>query len=153
MALASICGCGCGHRDLLPFIGQWKANFVVDKIKEGGSDEDRRREGLRGFLQMYATHQSFKLHLEGEQEIFDAEGTWSHDGDRVVLSFSSNKIDDQGGAEKRNPNLKFIPPSDLSSAFTRDMALRLSKDKKSMVGLETSIGHLTGHHVFTRSTD
>ena len=153
LGFASILLCGCGHRDLMPFLGQWKATFAVDKIREGGTDRDLRRESLHGFLQMYLTHQSFKLHLEGEQEILDADGTWSHVGDQVILKFTGTKIDDEGGEAKRDPNKKFIPAPDLTEAYSRDMALKLSADKKTMMGLETSIGHLTGHHVFIRSND
>jgi hypothetical protein len=144
---------GCGSKDALPYLGRWHGVFVVDKIREGSTEQDRKREGLRGSLQVYATNHSFKLHLEGEQEVIDGEGTWSHVGTTVTLKFTTVKIDDEGGAEKRDPNLKFIPALDVHSAYQRSMVLHLSKNKQALGGLEVSIGHLTGHHLFTRSSD
>jgi hypothetical protein len=144
---------GCGSKDKLPYLGRWHGDFVVDKILQGGTDKDRQREGLRGSLQVYATDDRLILHLEGEQEVIDVNGTWEHTGTAMTLRFTRIKIDDMGGANLRDPNLKFIPSVDVRTAFQRNMVLHLSRDKQKLNGLEVSIGPLTGHFLFTRSTD
>ncbi len=144
---------GCGSKDAIPYLGRWHGDLVVDKTDRAGTDKDLQRESLRGALQIYATDKRCKLHLEGEQETIDAEGNWSHTGTTVTIKFTSVKIDDQGGADRRDPNLKFIAPVDIRAAYQRNLILHLSRDKKKLLGLEVTLGHLTGHHVFTRSSD
>ena len=144
---------GCGSKDAIPYLGRWHGDFIVDSVTPPVSAKDMKREELHGSLQIYATNLSFKMHFEGEQESLDAEGTWSHVGTTVTLKFKSVKIDDEGGAERRDPNLKFIAPSAIHAAYQRNLVLHLSKDKKTLAGLEVTLGSLTGRHMFTRSND
>jgi len=144
---------GCGNSEIVPFLGRWKAAFAVDGIAGGGSAKDMARESLHGYLQVYATNRSYKLHLEGEQEAIDADGVWTQTKDRLTLRVTTLKIDDEGGAALRNPNMKFILPTDIRSAYSHKIDVRLSKDKKTLMGLETSIGNLQGKHIFIRSND
>lgn len=150
---AALIVAGCGHGDQIAYLGRWHGDFVVDEITGGGTDKDRQREGLHGSLQVYETHQSCKLHLQGEQETIDADGFWSLEKGAMMLKFTKIAIDDNGGYEHRDPNLKFIPPTDITASYQRSLVLHLSKDKQKLNGLEISIGHLVGHYLFTRSTD
>jgi hypothetical protein len=144
---------GCGSKENIPFLGRWKADFVVDRMTVPGTEKDQRREGLHGYLQVYQTGLKFKMRLEGEQEAIDGSGTWSHKGNHVTLTFTDLKIDDMGGAQHRDPNLKFILPAAIQAAYQRELTLNMSPDKKTLNGLDVTIGNLVGRHVFTRSLD
>ena len=69
---------------------------------------------------------------------------------RVTLSSTSVKIDDGGGEEVRNPNRAWIDPAALREAYSRPLALRLSKDGQHLTGLLVEVGPLTGTHSFVR---
>ena len=133
----------------MPFLGKWSGGFTVEKVGPGAVG-DAARNSLKGFLQIYKTGSRFELHLEGEQFGLVAGGSWAQKDGRVTLSPKDVKIDDGGGEEVRNPNRAWIAPPELRTAYSRPMALRLSKDGKRLTGLLIEVGPLTGTHSFVR---
>lgn len=153
IALALTGRAACSNKDLIPFMGKWAGGFVVDRVKQGpDTDKDRKRSGLNGYLQIYGTQRSFKLHLEGEQQTLDIAGTWIAKGNKVTLTTTDFQMDDQGGADLRNPNQKFVPAEDLNRGYSHPVVLTLSADKKRLTGLPTSIGDLVGRHEFVKDS-
>lgn len=144
------------NKDLVPFLGKWSGGFEVSQIQNANRDtpEDRRRLGLMGYLMVYGSRHSFKIHLEGEQEVFDIGGKWAIKGQRLILTADPQTfaLDDEGGAESRNPNRKFIPADDLRAAFGKPIPLDLSKDKKAFASPLTSIGNLIGAFRFKKES-
>jgi hypothetical protein len=141
----------CSNQELIRFFGKWSGGFRVETIRNGpDTPEERKRYGLEGFVMVYATKHSFKMHLEGEQEVLDLAGFWTVKGQRLTLKVTEVKIDDQGGADLRDPNRKFIPPADIQAAYARPIVLDLSPDKKRYTGLPISIGPLIGRHLFVK---
>jgi hypothetical protein len=139
------------NRDLLSYTGKWKGGFTVDAIEPGPNTEtDRRRSRLEGYLQVYLTRRSYKLHLEGEQQGIDVDGTWTVKEGRVTLTPKEVKIDDQGGESKRDPNKKYIPNEAVTAAYNRPLVLVLAPDKRSYQGLPTTVGTLLGKHHFEK---
>lgn len=138
----------CANKGLLPYVGKWTGGFVVDDAPGGGSARDRARNDLHGYLQLYRS--SFQMDLEGEQEGVLLKGTWAVKGKDLMLTPTDLSIDDHGGADQRNPNLKFIPPDDVRAAYAHPLALKISPDKKRLLGLEISMGKLLGRHLFAR---
>ena len=134
----------------MPYLGKWTGGFDVESVKKGLAVADPARNRLKGFLQLYRTGARYELHLDGEQFALVAGGTWAQKDRRVTLSPMSVKIDDGGGAEARDPNRAWIDPAALSAAYSRPMALRLSKDDQHLVGLPDEVGLLTGTHSFVR---
>lgn len=134
------------HKEYLPFLGKWAGKFEVASIKGGGSDKDKKRESLSGYVQVYATKQTYKMEMEGEQETIDITGTWTLQGNRITLKPKSVLIDDKGGAEFRDPNKKFIPSDRVHAAYGQPLILVESPNKKSLTGLEITIGDLVGTH-------
>jgi len=143
---------GCQpNKERMPFYGRWGGGFVVDAIAGGGTEKDRQRSTLNGYLMLYATGNSFLMHEEGEQEILDIKGTWRLlKPTRVELEIAEIKIDDMGGEDKRDPNRKFIPTDDVRAAYSRPLVLDISPDKQSLTGLRLAMGDLTGRHVYKR---
>lgn len=133
----------------MPFLGKWSGGLTVDRVGPGvvGGPE---RNNLKGFLQLYRTESRFELHLDGEQFGLVAGGSWTQKDGQVTLSPKTVKIDDGGGQEARNPNRAWIDPADLRTAYSRPLALRLSKDGKRLTGLLVEVGPLTGTHAFVR---
>lgn len=138
------------NKDLLPYVGKWTGKFVVEEMTGGGTAQERVRNNLHGYLQLYRTKESYLLHMEGEQEIIDVKGTWQRKGSQIELKATEVKINDFGGEEKRDPNKMFIDPEKVREAYSRPMVLKLSEDKRSLSGPQTSIANLIGRHVFTR---
>lgn len=141
---------GCGSRASMPYLGKWSGAFHVEKVAPGAAVKDPERNTLRGFLQLYATGEKFELHLDGEQFALIAKGTWKQKDGRFTLSPTEVKIDDGGGEDARNPNRAWITPADLRAAYSRPLALRLSKDGQTLTGLLVDVGPLTGTHSFKR---
>lgn len=141
------------NQDLMPFTGRWKGGFTVDSIQKGSDTaDDRHRSRLEGYVQVYLTGRKYVLHLEGEQQGIDVTGTWTAKGDRITLQSKSVTIDDQGGADARNPNKKYIPNEVVNEAYSRQMVLVLSKDKHNLRGLKVSVGDLIGEHAFEKDS-
>ena len=148
---AILSGCNM-HGDLLPFLGKWKGKYEVKSIVGGGSDKDRVREQLQGFVQVYATNRSYKMEMEGEQETIKIDGTWTIKGNKLTLDPKSVIIDDMGGADVRDPNKKYIPAEDVRDAYGQPLVLTESKDKKALHGLEMTVGKLVGKHEFLKDS-
>ena len=144
---------GCNHnKELMPFLGKWIGRFEVSDISGGGTPTDMKREQLRGYVQVYATERSYKMEMEGEQETIDISGFWTIKGNRITLTPKVVTIDDQGGADKRDPNKKFIPADAASAAYSRPLLLQETPDKKSLNGLKITIGSLIGTHFFVKDS-
>ncbi len=139
------------NRDLLTYTGKWKGGFTVDSITTGPDDEaNRHRSRLQGYVQIYLSNRRFQLHLEGEQQGIDVDGSWTADGNRVTLKPREVKIDDQGGEAKRDPNKKYIPNEAVMAAYNRPLVLIQTPDKKGYEGLVVTVGPLLGKHRFTK---
>ena len=139
---------GC-DRSAMPFLGKWSGGFTVERAGKGAVG-GAARNSLKGFLQLYRTGERYELHLEGEQFGLVAGGTWSQKDGRLTLAPTSVKIDDGGGEETRDPNRAWIDPAQLREAYSRPLALRVSKDGKKLTGLLVSVGPLVGTHAFVR---
>lgn len=136
---------------LVPYYGKWSGGFNVEAFRLGqGNQKLRDRASLRGYLMLYATGKKFKLHLEGEQEIIDLDGTWTVEKERVMLRTTATKIDDMGGEEARDPNKFFVTGEAVRDAYARPIPLRMSKDRQKLTGLRITIGEYEGTHEFTR---
>ncbi len=144
---------GCNmHTELMPFLGKWSGKFVVTTLKNGGSDKDRTREELKGFVQVYATHRTYKMELEGEQETINIEGNWTISDKRITLTPKHLVIDDKGGADLRDPNKKYIAAEDVRAAYGQPLILTEAANKKALHGLEITVGNLQGHHEFIKDS-
>ena len=144
---------GCTHnKELLPFLGKWSGRFEVAEIEGGGTSKDLKREQLFGYVQVYATSRSYKMQMQGEQEIIDITGTWTISGNRITLTPSEVVIDDQGGADQRDPNKKFIPADDVRAGYSRPLVLQETPNKKALNGLKITIGKLKGTHYFAKDS-
>lgn len=150
-AAALLAGC-TAHKDIMPFLGKWRGQFHVAEINGGGTREDRRRESLQGYVQVYATMRSYKMEMDGEQEVIDIAGNWTIKGNRITLTPTSIAIDDMGGEDKRNPNKKFIAAAVAKAAYERPLILQETPDKKALNGLKISIGNLVGTHEFKKDS-
>ena len=143
---------GCNpNKAAMPFFGKWIGAFTVTEM-HGGTALDMKRESLKGYVQVYVNRRQYKMEMEGEQETIDITGTWSVDKNRITLTPKQIDIDDQGGADKRDPNKKFIPADIAQAAYSRPLLLQESPDKKSLTGLKTTIGILVGTHHFTKDS-
>ena len=139
------------NRDLLRYTGKWSGGFTVDSIESGANTEsDRHRSRLEGYLQIYLTERRYKLHLEGEQQGIDVSGNWTAKGDRITLTPKSVEIDDHGGAEKRDPNKKYIPNEEVLNTYNRPLVFIQSPDRQRYNGLPISLGVLIGKHAFDK---
>ena len=143
---------GCGDAKILPYLGKWLGQFEVQTMATGGSENDKKRESLKGYVQVYANKHTFKMKMEGEQEAIDLSGTWSIKGRQLTLAFTEITIDDMGGERFRDPNRKFITPADLRVAYARPLVLNLGSDKKHLDGLTMTMGNLTGRHTFIKDS-
>lgn len=151
LCLVLVAGCNF-NKALMPFLGKWSGSFEVTDIAGGGSESDKRRETLKGYIQVYATDRIYRMEMEGEQESVVVTGAWTIKGNRITLKPDHVLIDDQGGADKRDPNKKFIPAADVQAAYGRPLVLTESSDKKSLTGLTMTIGKLTGTHRYIKDS-
>lgn len=139
------------NKDLIRYTGRWKGGFTVESVTNGTDTADSRHaHRLEGFLQVYLTNHKYKLHLEGQQEGIDVDGTWTANGDRLTLNPKAVAIDDQGGEEKRDPNKPYIPNEDVLATYNKPIVLVQSADKKGFQGLKVTLGNLLGSHAFVK---
>ncbi len=145
--------CGCNRNAaLMPFLGKWSGHFEVTDLTNGGTAADIKRETLSGYVQVYATQRSYKMELQGEQETISITGFWTIKGNRITLNPKTVSIDDQGGAELRDPNKKFIPAADVHAAYGRPLVLAETTNNKALDGLKMSVGNLIGTHHFVKDS-
>lgn len=139
------------HRELLRYTGKWAGAFTVDSISKGPDTEsDRKRSRLEGYLQLYLSGRRYLFHVDGEQQGVEVNGTWQAQNDRVILTPNHVAIDDHGGADKRDPNKKYIPNDDVQAAFNRPLILIQSDDHQGFVSLPVSIGAYLGKYSFRK---
>lgn len=153
LGIALLALSGCGVNPMTPYLGRWHADFTVDKVLKNDTETNRKRESLHGYLQVYATENRFKMLLEGEQQGVALSGNWTLKGDQLRLKFGEIKIDDRGGSDLRDPNLKYIESDVIRATYSRDLILNRTRDHKRLVGLEITMGNLLGHHEMNRSLD
>lgn len=153
LAILSLGGCNFGDKKVIRFLAIWNGGFEVESISKGpDSPKDRTRSGLKGYLKILSNKQEFWIHIEGEQQGVDIKGTYKIDKNRITLKAgAATKIDDFGGIDQRNPNLKWIPSEDLQASFAKPIVLDLSKDGMTLTGLTTTIGPLTGKYKFEKA--
>ena len=75
---AILSGCNM-HGDLLPFLGKWKGKYEVKSIVGGGSDKDRVREQLQGFVG-----------VTGENNLVEIFRATGNIGDFHAVAFAAN---------------------------------------------------------------
>ena len=151
--LALLCGCNFGDKKVMRFLAIWTGGFTVQQVIKGAdSPKDRAGYNLKGYLKILSNRQEFWIHLEGSQQGVDIKGNYKLEKDRITLKIGpATKIDDFGGIDKRNPNLKWIPSEDLQASFGRPIILDLSKDGMKLTGLITTIGPVLGKYEFTKA--
>jgi hypothetical protein len=141
----------CSNHDLIPYLGKWTGGFTVDSISgRPATPAAAKRASLFGYVMIYAMRQTFKLHLEGAQEVLDLAGSWTLHGHRLTLTTTDIKIDDEGGIASRDPNLPYIPSDDVHATYARALVLDLSANRQRLVGLPVSMGNSVGRHEFAR---
>lgn len=156
--LASVLG-GCADRAEVPYLGRWDGRFNVRTVDSTVPIRDPKRNSFRGFILFYRTLNRCALHMEGEQEAVDANGTWRLNAHQIVVTFRSKddsksgiSIDDAGGADLRDPNKAFIPAKDLKDAFSKTLALNIGANRKELASPLIQIGPLTGSYEFTKDS-
>ena len=90
------------------------------------------------------------MHLEGEQQTIDVQGSWNYSGNQVTLSPIDVKVETAGKDEGIDPNRKWILPEELYAAYLKKFVFRLSKDGNTLQGLDTTIVILEGAHIFKK---
>jgi len=151
-AVLGLGGCN-SHKDLMAFLGKWKGGFDVTSVRgANASSLDIKRDTLRGFIQVYETNRSYKMELNGEQETIEINGTWTIKGNHITLRPTMLDIDDKGGEQQRDPNKKYIAAMLVRAAYGQPLVLVESRDKKSLTGLEMSVGDLVGTHRYVKDS-
>lgn len=137
------------NKQYLRYTGKWKGGFTVSGVSTGPDTEnDRHRSRLEGYLQVYLDGRKFKLHLEGEQQGIDVDGTWTAERDTLTLNPKNVAIDDQGGEEKRDPNKMYIANDAVNETYRRPLVLK--QKGKRYDGLIVTLGPLLGSHWFEK---
>lgn len=146
-------GCNFGNKEHIRFLALWNGKFKVEKVLTGpDSPQDRARYELKGYIKILSNKSEFWIHLEGEQQAIDIKGTYKIEKDRIQLRASSDtRIDDFGGEDKRNPNLKFIPIQALKDSYAKPIILDLSKDGLKLTGLTFTLGPVEGQYEFEKA--
>lgn len=148
----AIFAAGCKNKgERITYFGKYDGGFDVHTV-DGKTLADRTRWNLKGYLHLLASHDEFKIHLEGEQQIIDVKGIWKLAPKMITLDIEDISIDDLGGEAKRNPNLKFIPSADFKEAYGRQLSLRIEGTTKNPVltGPTLRMGPILGNHTFRR---
>ena len=141
---------GCVNKEKWPYLGKWNGGFKADTFA-GATTNDIRRWDMPGYLMIYATKWTFKLHLEAEQAIIDVKGTWKVRDKALTLFISEVKIDDKGGEERRNPNRKFLAAETIRKTLGRELSFKISPDGKLLDTALLSYGDLLGVHSFKKA--
>ena len=142
---------GCHSQAGIPYYGKYEGGFIVHTVP-GVNSVDKASWSLKGYLQLLAFKDQFNIHLEGRQQIIDVKGNWRLEPRQITLQVTSIKFDDGGGAEKRNPNLPYIPAEDFKAAYAKEITLRIGKDKDrvTLTGPTLSMGSILGQHEFLK---
>ncbi len=149
-ALLVLFGSGCVNKEKWPYLGKWNGGFRADTLA-GAAPSDLKRWDMPGYLMIYATKWTFKLHLEAEQAIIDVKGTWKVRNNAMTLNIVEVKIDDKGGEERRNPNLKYLSAETIRKTLGRELSFKISRDGKEIDTALLSYGDLLGIHHFKKA--
>jgi hypothetical protein len=142
----------CAGKADLPFLGKWKGGFVADRFVGRPNAFGLRRSGFDATLQLYRTEDKFILHLEAEQETVDVLGTWTHKDREIRLKVGSVDVDDMGGSDARDPNRPFVDAEAIRQTYSGILILRMTKDKKQLIGLPLTLGEVVGTHRFKKDS-
>ncbi|CAN5419607.1 hypothetical protein BH11ARM1_BH11ARM1_03930 [soil metagenome] len=139
------------NSDLKPFLGKWNGGYVVTSIGPITDPNILKGNKLDGYVVIYGAEHKFAMELSGPQQDINVTGTWRIvKATRLELKSNGVKIDDFGGADKRNPNLPYIPNEIVSKVFDQPFVLDLADGNQKFVGLLNKFGNLTGKYEFDR---
>ena len=142
---------GCSDTTIAPMAGTWQGEFT-------GSPSDpkvsmRPEWTYKGYLQLRATQMKFKMHLESQAQVVDAEGTWSHKKEKIYVTASEIKFDDRGGKLLQKPGLTPIDPDKVREALSRPLVFSFQENPQKLEGLKITFGPLLGNFVFTKGQE
>ncbi len=127
------------NKELASYLGMWTGTLASDT------------QSMKGYLRIKGANKQFELHLEGPQQTVDVTGTWVLDKPTtLVLQGSDIKIDDFGGAAKRDPNKPYLENQEITSTYSKPIALNLSADKEKLTSLPLQLGGVKFTHEFKR---
>jgi hypothetical protein len=138
----------CNDPHVVGLAGMWDAEFKILEPKTGVRPE----WNYRGFLQLYATGNKFKMRLESNAQIVEMDGVWTitEDDKNLTLEFKEIKFDDRGGELRRPPNVQPLDPTAVRQAYSGKMPLKLDRQTNTLTGLEMDLGPLVVQHIFKK---
>lgn len=127
----------------MPYLGHWTGDFVASENTTGFPTE---KVTLKGYIQVYKTNRMVKMNLENAAQTVILNGNWKveKDGDLVVHIAGVN-IQQPAKDVMEAAGTPFLPDSAIQSGFKPDLIFKLNKDHSQLLGLEMTIGPLTGH--------
>ncbi|MEZ0327268.1 MAG: hypothetical protein ACAH95_15330 [Fimbriimonas sp.] len=128
------------NKELGAYLGMWTGQLSSDDLK------------MTGYLRLKGANKQFEMHLEGPQQAVDVTGTWALEkASSLVLRATDVKIDDFGGAAKRDPNKPYLDNGDLREAYASPFVLKLTQNKETLESLPLQIGGARFTHRFDRT--
>jgi hypothetical protein len=149
IALPLLClAAGCNDPHVVGLAGIWDGGPEILEPTNG----IRKEWQYKGFLQIYATGNKFKLRQESSGQIVEAEGVWamSKDDKKLTLEFKKVTFDDLGGQLRRAPGVEPIDPVSVRKAYSGKMLFNLNRQTQTLSGLEMEFGPLVVKHVFRK---
>ncbi|HSI72708.1 MAG TPA: hypothetical protein VK934_05985 [Fimbriimonas sp.] len=128
------------NEELRNFLGMWQG-----KLNAGP-------QSMKGYLRFKGGRKEFELHLEAAQQEIDLKGNWTLvKPTQMELKVTDVKVNDFGGASKRDPNKPYIPNADVQSAYGKPLVFTLAPDKQTLTSLPITFGQLTASHEFKKT--
>jgi hypothetical protein len=142
-------GCG-GENPAARAAGSYPGQFVIESVDGKEEAASIAKEAIKGNLELYLTHDKFKLDMASAYQSFSIEGKWKAEKSRVILT--SDKFDFKNPSEEDQKALKLqiIQPDEIRGVFGHPFVLETSSDRRRLTGLKSMLGKLLGHFEFER---
>jgi hypothetical protein len=113
---------------------------------------DAGPQSMKGYLRFKGGREEFEMHLEAVQQEIDLKGNWKLvNPNQMEMKVTDIKINDFGGAHKRNPDKPYIPNDVVQNAYAKGLVFNLSADKQKVTSLPVNFGSFSGVHEFEKT--
>jgi hypothetical protein len=147
---------GCRSKEDIPFLGRWEGDFTVAKVTGKTLVPLASRNNWKGYIILYRTADGelgnrCQIHMENEQEGFDATGHWKVQRRQIAVKFNKIVIDDAGGLDGRDPNKAYLEPIEIRQALSIPLSLNADAKAKLLQSSLVDFGPLEGAFRFEKT--
>jgi hypothetical protein len=134
---------GCADPKIVPLLGNWTGAFRVESVDDKAPEQSA---DFKAYLQLYRTHDKFKLRIENRLQASEITGVWRRKASQIELVPSDFKFENPSEEDQRTKGMRIVQPDEMRKAFGKTFYLDLASDEQHLTGAAMTLGNLAGRY-------